>query len=579
VLSVSPLRVHLDLQATTSHLVDVAITFMPQCRELAFSLPAWTPGSYLIRDYVRQLEGLTALQAERQLALRRTGVAAWAVRLEELEPVTLRYRVLAAELSVRTCHLTDEHAFLCLAAVVMAVDGQRWLPHRLTLALPSGWQAFVPLPASKDGSWQAIGFDQLIDSPVEAGPHPSATFLVAGVPHRWVTWGSTVTGLDPLEADTALLADVQRVCEQCCRVMGETAPAADDYLFVLHLTDDGYGGLEHDRSSVLQFGRRKLAQPDGRRRLLQLVAHEYLHQWNVRRLRPAELSPYTYDQPTVIPSLWFAEGITSYLDQLIPCAAGMIAAADLYTDLAADLSRFRLTPGRAVQSLRQSSEEAWVKLYKADAYAANAQVSYYLKGAVLALVLDLHLRRQGSALVRVLRNLWRSHGRWGRGYREQDLIEAFAAEAADLRELLPRWLDSPEDPDVEGYLADLGLQLVPAPGRGCAMGWQLAQQSGGLQLTRLIRHGPAEQAGLMVGDELIAIAGQRLRDADAVQSLLPVLPAGQLLEVAYCRDGRLRFTSLNPGVASPQSWTLTEDAQASEGCLTRRRQWLSLEVA
>jgi predicted metalloprotease with PDZ domain len=180
-------------------------------------------------------------------------------------------------------------------------------------------------------------------------------------------------------------------------MMGESAPAASHYLFILHLTEKGYGGLEHDFSSVLQFGRSQLAEPDGRRRLLQLVAHEYLHQWNVRRLRPAELTPIDYDRPMVVPSLWFAEGITSYVDQLIPFAAGIGSEATVLEDLGKDLSRYLLTPGRRVQSLRQSSQEAWVKLYRQDAYSADNQISYYLKGAVVAMVLDLHLRRQNSA--------------------------------------------------------------------------------------------------------------------------------------------------------------------------------------
>ncbi|MFO0104358.1 MAG: M61 family peptidase, partial [Cyanobium sp.] len=263
-----------------------------------------------------------------------------------------------------------------------------------------------------------------------------------------MSWGTTLSGDDPVVADDQLLADVERVCLACCRLMGVERPAADHYLFVLHLTEAGYGGLEHDCSSVLQYGRRKLADAEGRRRFLQLVAHEYLHQWNVRRLRPAELVPFDYHQPGVVPSLWFAEGVTSYVDQLLPHVAGICTPEEVLSDLGSDLSRTLLTPGRRVPSLRLSSQEAWVKLYKPDAYSANSQVSYYLKGAVVALVLDLHLRRSGSCLPSVLRQLWRSHGRWGRGYRESDLQAAFTAAAPDLAQLLPSWLEGTDDPDL-----------------------------------------------------------------------------------------------------------------------------------
>ncbi|MEO1003681.1 MAG: PDZ domain-containing protein [Cyanobacteria bacterium J06638_7] len=568
----------LDLRAVNSHLVQVSLELQPDQLELRLALPAWTPGSYLIRDYVRQLEGLEVRQGGELLAARRSDVAAWSVTLPRLAPVRLSYRILAAELTVRTCHLSAEHGFLALAAVVLLVEGQRWRPHRLRLLLPAGWQAFVPLPQLPQGGWLARDFDQLVDSPLEAGPHRCHGFSVAGVPHRWVSWGTTLNGADLAVADPCWLADVERVCLACCRLMGEERPAAQHYLFVLHLTDNGYGGLEHDLSTVLQYGRRRLAAEGGRRKLLQLVAHEYLHQWNVRRLRPAELTPYAYDRPVVVPSLWFAEGITSYVDQLLPHAAGLGSEAELLSDLGRDLSRYLLTPGRAVQSLRQSSQEAWVKLYKADAYAIDSQISYYLKGAVLALVLDLHLRRHGSGLPAVLRRLWRSHGRHGRGYRQEDLVSAFAHGAADLAELLPLWLESPDDPPLEPYLADVGLLLVAEPGDGPWVGWDLEVATEGLTARRVLRDSPAEQAGLMVGDELIALAGQRVRQGDDVAPVLAAAATGTALEAVLVRDGRLLSVPLTPVAPRPRSWRLQVDPAAPDHAGERRRRWLALEL-
>jgi predicted metalloprotease with PDZ domain len=571
--------VRLDLRACHGHLVAVTLEVQPQDHELCLALPAWTPGSYLIRDYVRHLEGLEVLQDQEPLRTRRSGTASWSLSLPRLSPVRIRYRVLATELTVRTCHLTAEHGFLALAAVVLQVQGQRWLPHRLHLQLPAGWQPFVALPSCADGGWLASDFDQLVDTPVEAGPHACHGFAVAGVHHRWVSWGTTLAGLDPVEADPDWLRDVQRVCLACCRLMGVERPAADHYLFVLHLTDNGYGGLEHDLSTVLQYGRRRLANPDGRRKLLQLVAHEYLHQWNVRRLRPAELTPYDYDRPVVVPSLWFAEGVTSYVDQLLPHAAGVTTQADVLGDLGADLSRYRLTPGRRLQSLRQSSEEAWVKLYKADAYAVDSQISYYLKGAVLALVLDLHLRRHGSGLPAVLRTLWRSHGAWGRGYGETDLLDAFASPAPDLATLLPAWLEGLEDPPLDAYLADVGLRLTAEPAEDPWAGWQLEPTSQGLTAQRVLRDSPAEQAGLMVGDELIALAGQRLRSAEEVSSVLAARDSTSPLPLLAARDGRLISSTLTPEPPRTRGWRLEVDPAAPAEADERRRQWLALEVA
>ena len=571
--------VHLDLGDPQGHLLTVTIGLEAPRPQLRLRLPAWTPGSYLIRDYVRHLEGLEVLCGDQPCPIRRLGPASWQLDLAGRvgEPLRIRYRVLATELSVRTCHLDGDHGFFALAAVVMEVEGERWSPYQLEIRHPPDWQAFVPLPQSADGAWLANGFDQLLDTPLELGPHRCDSFSVAGVPHRWVTWEGAAGSKDWLQHHCpTLLADVQATAEACCRLMAVPAPASEAYLFILHLLDEGYGGLEHDDSCVLVYGRASLQTPAGYRKFLQLVAHEYLHQWNVRRLRPAELTPIDYHQAVVVPSLWFAEGITSYLDQFLPLTAGLSSEPELLEDLGQDLSRYLLTPGRQVQSLRQSSQEAWVKLYRADAYAGDSQVSYYLKGAVIALVLDLHLRRQGSALSVVIRQLWQHFGRWGRGYQQGDLLAAFAAEAADLESLLPHWLEDRGDPDLAGYLADLGLQLVPQPAQSPWLGLTVKAESSGLLVQRVHRHGPAEQAGLAVGDELLAQDGERLRQAEALKTGWTI---GQSRDLLFCRRGLVRSCVLTAAPPAVESWRLESDPGAGAQALERRRQWLGLVPA
>ena len=565
-------ELELDLRQPHSQRLEARLSFTPHQARLGLSLPRWTPGSYLLREYVGQLEGLQVRQQGLALVPRRVTPFRWELDLPCLAPVTLTYAVQATELTVRTAHLNDEHGFLPLAAIVLHIDGERWSPHRLQLRLPADWQAFVPLPQQSDGSWLAADLDHLIDSPVEVGPHPSHRFAVAGVPHRWVGWGGDVPQLD-----REWLADVERVCLACCRLMGVERPAADDYLFVLHLTESGYGGLEHDTSTVLQFGRRRLTRPEGRRKLLQLVAHEYLHQWNVRRLRPAQLVPIDYDRAVVVPTLWFAEGITSYVDQLLPHAAGCCSAEAVLEDLGEDLSRYFGSQGRFVQSLRASSQEAWVKLYRPHPHAANQQISYYLKGAVLALVLDLHLRRQGSWLGAVLQDLWRSHGRSRRGYSEDDLLDAFAQQAPDLRTLLPQWLTSTEDPPLDGLLAEVGLRLEPVKPAVVGLGWQLEQRpGGGLWLTRINRGGSAQLAGLQVGDELIALGQERVRQLDDLNLLLAVASPETPLDLLVSREGLLRRFSLRPGPPTIERWQLGVDPAAPPLAHQRREAWLQL---
>jgi predicted metalloprotease with PDZ domain len=374
------------------------------------------------------------------------------------------------------------------------------------------------------------------------------------------------------------LEDVAAVCLQCCRLMGAAAPAAERYLFILHLIDQGYGGLEHDDSTVLIYGRQALARPEGRRKLLQLVAHEYLHQWNVRRLRPAQLTPVDYDRPSVIPTLWFAEGVTSYVDQFLPLAAGLGREQELLEDLGADLSRYQQTPGRRIQSLRQSSEEAWVKLYRQDAHSADNQISYYLKGAVLTLVLDLHLRRHGSWLGGVLQQLWATFGRRGRGYGESDLIAAFASHAADLSTLLPHWLTSTEDPPIKDYLADLGLRMVAEPSESWFTGLQVEPGvAGSLRLRRVERHSPAQLAGLEVGDELIAINGHRLSAIEAYTALIRVASLEPpRLQLLIARHQKVDKRTVQVTAPRPQRWTLEIDPTAGADCEARRSRWSHL---
>ena len=566
-------QVQLDLSNPQSHLVGVQLSFEAPHQKQRVSLPGWTPGSYLIRDYVKQLEGLKAHQQGQALSITRTDPASWCLEADPAGgPVTITYAVMATELTVRTCHLDQDHGFLALAAVVLEVEGKRWHPHQLRCRLPQDWSAFVPLPQEPTGAWLASDLDHLIDSPFEAGPHQEHHFAVHGVPHRWVTWfADPATEAWFVGRHPEFFNDVEQICRACCRLMGQSVPASSDYLFILHLLDEGYGGLEHDDSTVLVYGRRNLEAENGYRKLLQLIAHEYFHQWNVRRLTPAELRPIDYQRATVIPTLWFAEGVTSYLDQLLPLQAGLTAAADYFKDLGEDLSRYLLSPGRQVQTLRESSEEAWVKLYKADAYSASSQISYYLKGAVVSLCLDLHLRRHHSSLAQVMRSLWQSHGRHRRGYQEADLFAAFEAEVPGLAVLLRRWLTDVDDPDCSGYLLDVGLALEPEMSSHPWTGMTTRQDAGRLVVQRVQRHSPAERAGLMVGDELIGLAGQRLTQPDQIPALLQ---AEQNQPLLMARRSALRELTLCSAPPQPKRYVLAPLATVSAAQQAAQEAWL-----
>ena len=482
------------------------------------------------------------------------------------EVLTLDYAIEARDLTVRTCHLDPDFASLSLAAVAMDVEGCRWHEHRLTVAVPEAWSVHVPLPFV-DQAWIAEDFDGLVDSPVHAGSFDVERFDVDGHGHELLLIGSPPGGWP-----SSLTQDITSVCRATCRLMDMPPPAGDRYQLVIQMLESGYGGLEHDHSAVLQFNWPALARPGGLRQLLQLVGHEYLHQWNVRRLRPADYRPYDYGRPVVSEGLWFAEGITSYFDLSTTLLSGFSNRTQFLQDLGEELSRVLMTPGRSVQSLADSAREAWVKLYKATPSSRDSQVSYYRYGAATAFCLDVRLRQVGSSLSTVLRELWASHGRCGRGYQRQNILSAIAKRDSSLAAQLDGWLDEPDSLPLEALVAALGLRLDPIQSSEPHHGLNLEDQASGVVVKRVAPRGPAMQAGLVVGDELIAIGGRRLRRmAD-----LPMLLKGQSrVSVLWSRRGLMKESLLIPDECIDR-WTLRWDPGAAAEQLALRDRWFQI---
>ena len=564
------LRYCLDLREPHSHRLTVAITHRPLRPLLRLQLPAWTPGSYLERDYGRHLEGLGASQGGKRLELRRLDRHSWQLAVTPGEELLISYGLIAVEATVRTNWLDGNGGFLTAAAWALQLEGCRWEPHRLELLLPQGWQVATALTADGQG-WLAHDYDELIDAPISLGALQSLAFAVGGVPHQWVWQGLP----QPAPLDR-WQQDLPRLCAAACGLMGVERPAADNYLFMTRFCGEGYGGLEHNDCSALIFSRRELASPAGYRRLLQLVAHEYLHQWNVRRLRPRELSPYSYGGAVIVPTLWFAEGVTSYFDSLVVYRAGLCSEAELLAEWAEQITRYRNTPGRWVQSLRESSEEAWVKLYRRDAHSDNQQVSYYLKGQLVAMLIDLQLRAAGGSLELLLQELWRQFGRGGRGYSSEDLIEAIGRWDPQLAQLCEAWLGSTGELPLDSYLQTVGLLLTAQANDNANTGLQLELVGRELRVRRVERASPAELGGLAPSDELLALDGERLYSAEQLEQGLRPLGEHQLL---FCRDGLVHTSVLRPTAPQPRQWQLIADPNAPAAPLLLRSQWLGTPQA
>ena len=560
-------HVALDLGTPASQLLWVELRWSPTQARQTWTLPVWTPGSYTVRDPSQHLHSLTVEQAGEVLVPRRRSPETWDLECHVSEPITLRYALEARQLTVRTNHVDPVFASLCLSAVVMLVEGQRWNPHVLEVLVPSSWSVVCPLPRNNNSFW-AEDFDHLVDAPVHAGELHVEMLNVRTVSHELVLIGSPPSGWS-----TTLPAEIESICSSVCDLMDCDPPSRQPYQLVLQLLDQGYGGLEHDNSSVMQFPWTRLLEEGGTRSLLQLIGHEYLHQWNVRRLRPSEYVPYRYDRPVISEGLWFAEGITSYFDLALPLLSGFSSRLDLLEDLAADLSHVLLNPGTGIQSLADSSREAWVRLYKQSPANARSQISYYRLGTALAFCLDVRLRQVGGSLAETLRLLWARLGIHGRGYTRHDLMEVISAHSAELATQLPTWLDDCGSIPVVSCLKALGLELEPVMASHPDAGWTLREADGSVWIDRTVSSGSAESAGLVAGDELLSLRNWRCRNLKRSQQLLQ---GSEQCQVIYSRRGRIASTELFLKKAGVERHRLAWDPGASREARLLRDQWFQI---
>ena len=560
-------RISIDLCEPARQQLQVKLEWTPRVHHQSWLMPSWTPGSYTVRDHAQHLHSLQLQQSGRAIRCKRVAPSCWTAELLDLDPVCLTYTLEARQLTVRTNHLDPDFASLCLPAVVMLIEGERWNPHHLQLCLPTDWLGHLPLPRVDDG-YEAKDFDHLVDAPVHAGPFDSRPFTVCGHQHELLTIGEP-----PMGWPLTLQADIEAVCEAACTLMGTPPPAGDCYQLVIQLLDQGYGGLEHDHSSVLQFSWEALTKKDGYRQLLQLIGHEYFHQWNVRRLRPGAYVPYRYDKAEISDGLWFAEGITSYFDLTLSLLADKSDRQTFLEDLGKDISHVLLNPGCNIQSLADSSREAWLRLYKQTAANSVAQISYYRLGTVISFCLDVQLRQSGSALSCVVRDLWQRLGRYGKGYEPTDLIQAVAAHNMALAELLPTWLETTMAAPIHESLSALGLQAVAVHAKHPNVGLQLSKQKGRFIINKVSPNGPAEHAGLVPGDELIGAHDWRLRGLDHWQALLQ---GPEQIPVLYARRGRLSSTILKKSDPIVEQWEISWDPRASSSQKDLRDRWFSI---
>ena len=582
-----PISYQISAPVPQQHLFQVQMTVQQPAAQQELMLPVWIPGSYLIREFARHLQQLRATQDGKPCRVVQLDKHRWVVECSNGKPLTISYQVYAHDNSVRTAWLDADRGFFNPTSLCLQAMGRTRLPHAITVLSPDlAWRLATGLdPEQIDargfGRYLAPDYDTLADSPFELGDFWEADFELHGVPHRFVV-ATPPPGFD----GARLLADTQRICDTQMRFWHGNKPKDklpfSRYVFMLNAVDDSYGGLEHLNSTALIASRKHLPRHGAETgedyiTLLGLISHEYFHTWNVKRLRPASLTPYDYSRENYTSLLWFFEGFTSYYDDLLLLRAGCIDMADYLRLLTRAIEQVRGTPGRLQQTVAQSSFEAWTKYYRPDANTANATVSYYTKGALIGLCLDLTLRQEGqTTLDAVMRTLYqRCHADVDdaaqRGMREKDVLQVLEQLAG--RSLAPEikaWVHGRGELPLEELLQAHGIQVERSPA-SLDRQWGLRCQEGSsIQVQAVWRDGAAEQAGLAAGDEWLGIrlpatdgAGQhaawRVGTLQEVRNYLPAQGQGAPCCTAIvARDKRLLELPFTLPEQPMEQWKLVE---------------------
>jgi len=531
----APIRYTIIPARPEAHLYRVTCTVSdPEPSGQSFALPAWIPGSYLIRDFARHVVWIRAQGRGGPVALEKLDKHTWRAA-SVAGPLTVGCEVYAWDLSVRGAHLDASHGFFNGACVFLRALGREGAPCELEIRRPPGaryrsWRVATTMPrkgarAFAFGTYAAADYDELIDHPVEMGAFTVARFNACGVPHDIVVTGRHSADLGRLKRD------LKRLCEHHIRFFGEPAPMKR-YVFLITAVGEGYGGLEHRACSALLCSRDDLPRRGERqaseryRTFLGLASHEYFHAWNVKRIRPAAFAPYDLDRENYTSLLWAFEGMTSYYDDLALVRSGLIGKKDYLQLLERSITAHLRTPGRAKQSLAEASFDAWIKYYRQDENSPNAEVSYYIKGSLVALCLDLLIRgrtRNRKSLDDLMRALWRRHGRVGLGV-DEDGIERLAEEVTGLklRRYFEDWLRTTRELPLAALLATHGVKLQlraaePAEDRGGAptrskdfaglamLGVRSRSEGDAAAVTHVLDGGAAQEAGIAAGDVVVAV--------------------------------------------------------------------------
>ncbi|MCI4365222.1 MAG: PDZ domain-containing protein [Thermoplasmata archaeon] len=563
-------RVTLDLEGVEQPTLDLV-------------LPSWVPGSYKLVNYVRGIRDLAARGAEDgpAVGVQRVGADRWRLATAGIPRVRVQYTVYGHQMVNEAFDLTSDHMFLNAALALVYVDGHLDEPVTVELHLPPEWRVVTELEEvlTHPPTYRARNYDELVDSPIDAGRPLVLTIRPLGIPHR-----ISICGDGGNYEAHRLEEDLGKIVEAATRLVGESP--LKGYTFFIHLSDIPDGALEHASSNSSVFVRTVFEPLERYQRFLSTQSHEYFHLWNVKRIRPKVLGPFDYTQENYTGQLWWMEGTTDYFSDLVLRRAGLYTPAK-YLEEAAKIARaVLLTPGRNSLSLEELSRIAWVDLYQPFEETPNQSVSYYAKGYLVSLCLDLEIRHRTetkASLESVIRLLWNEYGKTGRGLDEDELQPvAERATGLDLAEWFDRYVRGTAEVDVDRFAGFAGLTFGPkpkpadddAPEPGY-LGIRFEDGGGSVRINQVLLDTPGHRAGLSPGDEIVAINSTRVSHAK-FEKELESYPPGTSVDLAVFRRGYLRHVAVTTGKAPPQKYRFAPLERATDVARKVHESWLGI---
>lgn len=549
----------LSIENPDSHLVKVSLSgdisqlsSTNFAKKIKLFLPRWSPGSYLIREYARHLRGLRAKQGNGEdLWIEKVAPSVWEIDWERSQlkqaqtQFEVSYVIYCHEFSVRTSWVESEHAFLHLPTLLMGVLGEKLDHPELELRFPPMWSKITTSlkdisPKREIFLYGASNYDELIDTPIEIGCHETDGFMVAKVPHNWATFGV------PFENGRNLKDDIKHICQTVQTFWGGSSPF-DRYSFITHFVPHAFGGLEHANSTALHFDPAAMAKRLDYVEFLGLACHEYIHAWNIKRLRPLGLGPFDYLNEAPTQMLWLAEGLTSYLDDLLVFRSGLSTLEEYSGALKKALSRYEKTPGRYQQTLAEAGRDAWIVHYRPDENSTNSAISYYLKGKLAFLLLHIDLFQQGLSFQDLMRKWWGLYLKHPEhGVTEEEIfaeIKNFAG--ADVHERFWKSIYTTEDLFLNTALNLVGVELKHNPSDRPDWGVEWKNSGERLLVRQVRRDGPGLRAGLNPEDELLFLEGRRVFGND-LNELIYWCPIDRPAQLILSRQGRMIEKRLIP---------------------------------